>query len=110
MNNREPLTIRPPGFERIESLIRRRESVDLSQAELSAAMGVHPSTVSRAERGRMPITEAFAERYRNALERCVAHLDAGDEHARRARAMDNEEGRTSRVVPLGDLFDDGGAA
>lgn len=107
MQNQTPTAIRPPGFDRIEPHIRRRRAAGLSQAELSAAMGVHPSNVSRAERGRQPITEEFAERYRDALDRCLAHLEAGDAHASRARALHDADGRIPRPVRIGDLFDGG---
>lgn len=38
-----------------EELRRQRELLDLSQSELAAALGVHPNTIAKWERGEQPI-------------------------------------------------------
>ena len=67
----------PTGWLALAPHIQRRLDANISQSALAVAMGLHPSALSRLERGRVPrITPQHVARYTDALESMLSSTPA----------------------------------
>jgi predicted transcriptional regulator len=75
----------PDGWEDLRPWIELRRARGIAQGQIAGAANTTSTIICELERGRRRITPRWVERYRDAVERCVAALDEQRREAARAR-------------------------
>ena len=65
----------PDGWEDLRPWVELRRAREIAQGQIAGAANTTSTIICELERGRRRITPRWIERYRDAVERCVAALD-----------------------------------